>query len=707
MRLTNHCTAALLATTGLGMALAEPSQAAAPRPNIIFILTDDLGYGDLGVFYQNSRNFSANRNLPAFVTPNLDAMAGDGMRLTRHYCPAPVCAPSRASLLLGVTQGHANVRDNQFDKALETNHTLGTVLQGAGYSTAAIGKWGLQGAGAPENQAGHPLRHGFDYFFGLTAHLTGHYHYAEKMAGQTDNQGQPCAIFDGYTDITSIADKSYSTDLFTARAKKWITDQHTADPAKPFFLYLALTAPHAQMNVPTQAYPKGGGLTGGIQWTGTKHALINTASGTIDSWIHPDYASATYDADNNPATAEVAWPNYAKRHATMIRRIDDAVGDLRQLLTDLGIAGNTLIVFTSDNGPHNESGTGGRNKQDPRFFRSYANMDGIKRDVLEAGMREPAIVCWPAGDMAGQVSSFPSQFQDWMPTFAELAGVPAPARSDGVSLVPTLTGKGTQRTGVIYVEYNGGETTPRYADFLPAHRGQKRNQQQVIWVNGYKGIRTDIASHSGNDFKIYNTLTDPQEATNLVGRAGVPTQQEFKDAAMRVRRADSSATRPYDSEYVPPLTPSPVRPGVAWRAFEGAYSWVPSFNGLSAMATGTSVRPDVSVRTRDTNVGIEFKGYLNVPADGAYTFYLSTDTGAFLRLHEMQILDADMGYTGGTEISASVNLKAGKHPFTLGYRHATTGTPSLSLSWSSAGITKQSIPASTFYTDGAALKKSK
>ncbi len=676
---------------------AASGAAEAPRPNIIFILTDDLGYGDLGVFYQNARR---DAGLPAFQTPNLDTMAAEGIRLTRHYCPAPVCAPSRASLLLGVTQGHANVRDNQFDKALENNHTLGTVLQGAGYATAVIGKWGLQGPGTPANQAGHPLRHGFDYFFGLTAHLTGHYHYPELMAGKTDNQGQPCAIYDGYTDITSIADNSYSTDLFTARAKKWIVDQHTAESSKPFFLYLALTAPHAQLNVPTQAYPAGGGLTGGLQYTGTADALINTASGTRDSWIHPDYANATFDSDNNPATAEVAWPNSAKRHATMIRRIDDAVADLRQLLADLDIADNTLIVFTSDNGPHDEAGNGGSHTQDPRFFRSYAGMDGIKRDLLEAGMREPTIVCWPAGITDGRTSDVASQFQDWMPTFAELAGVPAPARSDGVSLTPTLTGTGIQRAGVIYSEYYVSGSTPRYTDFLAAHRSQARGQQQVIWVNGYKGIRTAISSHSGTNFKIYDTLADPQEATDLDGQPGVPTQQQFKDAALRVRRPDSSAARSYlDSQFVTPLTPSPVRPGVAWRAFEGAYDWVPSFATLTALASGESTRPDLAGRTRDTNIGMEFKGYLNVPADGAYTFYLKTDTGAFLRLHDMQLLDADMPYAAGSEISASVNLKAGKHPFTLGYRHATADTTELSLSWSSARITKQAIPDSAFYTE--------
>ena len=405
---------------------AAVAAAEASRPNILFILTDDLGYGDLGVLYQNERR---DAGLPAFRTPHLDTLAAEGAILSRHYCSAPVCAPSRASLLLGVHQGHANVRNNQFDKALEDNHTLATVLRGAGYATAAIGKWGLQGGGPPADQPGHPLKHGFDTFFGLTAHLSGHYHYAELMAARNDDRRQPCGIFDGYEDITASASKCYSTDLYTARAKKWIADRQGADPTQPFFLYLAYPAPHAQLNIPTQSYPAGGGLSGGLQWTGTEGALINTASGTIDSWIHPDYADATYDHDDDPNTAEAAWPEHAKRHATMIRRLDDAVADLRQLLTDLGIADNTLIVFTSDNGPHHESGSGGSHTQDPRFFRSYAGMDGIKRDTWEAGIREPTIACWPAGIPAGRRNDTPSQFHDWMPTFAELAGVLPPARS--------------------------------------------------------------------------------------------------------------------------------------------------------------------------------------------------------------------------------------------------------------------------------------
>ena len=664
---------------------------AAPRPNIIFILTDDLGYGDLGVFYQNARRAEGK---PAFHTPHLDTMAEEGAMLTRHYCPAPVCAPSRASLLLGVHQGHANIRDNQFDKVLENNHTLGTVLQGAGYKTAVIGKWGVQGgpekAGDPSSPS-FPTKRGFDFFFGYLDHSAGHRHYPKENpvdAGDPDGQN---TVWEMETDVTQKLDKCYSTDLWTARAKKWIVDQRAQSPDQPFFLYLAYTAPHSALTVPTMAYPSyaTGSLSGGIQWTGTTGAMINTAGGTIDTYIHPDYSSQS------------GWSNANKRHATMVRRVDDAVGDVLQLLKNLNIDNNTLVVFTSDNGPHNEPSYTGV-AQDPQFFRSYANMDGIKRDTWEAGIREPTLVRWPSVIPAGRTSDHVSQFHDWMPTFAEWAGVLAPARSDGVSLVPALTGSGVQRAGVTYIEYNVSGTTPTYPDFTAAHRGATRNQEQVIFLNGYKGIRYNASSHAVN-FTIYDPATDPQETTALTaGTGGVPTQQEFKDAVLRVRRPNSTAARPYDSEYVPPLTPAPVHPGVAWRAFEGEYPWVPSFAGIAESASGETTRPDLAVRTRDNNIGIEFKGYLQVPADAAYTFYLTTDTGAFLRLHDMQVLDADFTYTGGTEVSASVNLKAGKHPFTLGYRRLAAGTPALSLSWSSASIAKQVIPDSAFYIDGEA-----
>lgn len=676
----------------LFLALCGSALAAAPKPNVIFVLVDDLGYGDLGVFYQNSRNFAVNRNLPAFVTPHLDALANEGMRLTRHYCPAPVCAPSRASLMMGVHQGHANVRDNQFDKELANNHTIASVLKQAGYATANIGKWGLQGgSGFP----GHPQNRGFDYFFGYLAHGDAHLHYPKEEGAE---------IHDGFTDITAQLDKCYSTDLITARAKKWIRERHSAAPADPFFLYLAYPAPHARLDVPTQAYPAGGGVSGGVQWTGTAGAPINTASGTINSWIHPDYATATWNDDNNPGTAEVAWPDAAKRHATMIRRLDDAMADIRSLLSDLSIAENTLIVFTSDNGPHNEAGSGGSYTQNPRFFRSYGGLDGIKRDMWEGGVRVATIVNWPAEIAAGSQSDSPSQFHDWMPTFAELAGLARPERSDGVSLVPTLTGEGSQKSGIVYSEYQngGGATTPNYADFEAAHVID-RGHMQMVHIGNFKGVRYNTASHATN-FRIYNVASDPKETTDLSGQAGVPTQQQFKDRVLQVRRAGGGVTRSYDSEAVPGVMTPAVANGLDYRAYEKTTSYVPDWETEGAAAEGAVASPDLSVRTRATDIGLFFSGYLQVPGDGDYTFYLSTDTGGFVRLHDAQLIDADFGYTAGSEASSgAIKLKAGRHPIRIYYRHKDAASHVLSLQWSGPGIAKQAIPASAFFHPGEAV----
>jgi len=668
----------LLRNIVAGLSLLTSFTYAAPRPNIIFVLADDLGPGDLGVTWQNSRT-----GTQKFTTPHLDEFASQGVRLTRHYSPAPVCAPSRSSLQLGVTQGHANVRDNQFDKVIDDNHTLGSVLHSAGYATAAIGKWGL-GGGEGSGYPGHPQNRGYDYYFGVLEHGDAHSHYPKD----TPIAGSTIEVEDGFTDVTQQLDKAYSTDLFAARSKKWIIDQHTADPAKPFFLYLAFTAPHARLQVPTQAYPSGWGVNGGLQWTGTPGAIINTASGTVDSYIHPDYTGT-------------GWPAAEQRHATMIRRLDDAVYDLEKTLEDLGIADNTLIVFTSDNGAHNEAGTGGTYTQDPRFFASYGPYDGIKRDVWEGGVRMAALVKWPAAIPANTVEDKASQFHDWMATFAELAGVPKPARSDGQSIVSDLTGIGTRKPSLIYSEYDYDGSTPDYADFEAAHRSAIRDQMQLVQIGDYKGVRTNIQSHEGTDFLIYNIATDIGETTNLSGQPGVPTQREFKDRVLQVRRADDDAPRPYDSTAVPSLvSPPQVRNGLAWQSYTGTWPWVPDLTAQAAVANGQTTSTDLSVRPSDDDFGVLYSGYLRVPADGTYTFYLTTDTGAFVRLHDLQLLDADKGYTAGSEITTTLPLKAGLHPIQFHYRHGETPSRALNLKWSSSAIAKQDVPASAYFVEG-------
>jgi arylsulfatase A-like enzyme len=261
----------LLATYCPSVRAAAPDQTV--KPNIIFMLTDDLGYGDVGAFFQNARASANNRAKPYTATPNLDRLAAQGVQMRQHYCPAPVCAPSRASLLLGVTQGHANVRDNQFDKALEQNHTLASVLRQAGYATVAVGKWGLQGAGSdPAEWPAYPTKRGFDYFFGYVKHTDSHEHYPKEGP-----YNGPKKVWDGLTDVSAQLDKCYTADLWTAWSKQWLIAHQRTNSAQPFFLYLAYDTPHGVLEYPSAPYPPGGGTKGGLQWLGTPGHIINTA----------------------------------------------------------------------------------------------------------------------------------------------------------------------------------------------------------------------------------------------------------------------------------------------------------------------------------------------------------------------------------------------------------------------------------------------
>ncbi len=662
------------------------------RPNVIFILCDDLGYGDMGFLYQNGRIAS----LPRETTPNLDTLASEGMQLRRHYCGAPVCAPSRASLFSGVHQGHANVHDEQWDKAIANNHTLGTVMRSAGYATALIGKWGLGGddvgGTTPADWAAYPTKRGFDYFYGYERHGDGHEHYPKEAL--YSNGSKQC--YDGTNNVTSGLDKCYTADLFTARAKKWIVDQRNGNPNQPFFLFLAYDTPHAAYELPTQAYPAGGGVNGGLQWLGTPGQMINTASGTVDSYIPPDYLAATYDDDNNPATAQVPYPEIFRRYATGVRRIDEAVGDIKKLLQDLAIDTNTVVVFTSDNGPTVEDYLSLTPRYAGNFFDTFGPLDGVKRDTWEGGIRMPTVVRWPGKIPAGTTNQTPSQFQDWMPTFTELAGLPGPARSDGVSLLPTLLGTGTQRPSTIYVEYEDIYATPTYAEFEPSHRGRVHNQMQVIGLNGYQGVRYDIQSQADN-FEIYDTLNDPKQITNLASLPSFATlQQQMKDRVLQVRRPDATTPRPYDSEYVPAIGPLAVTNGLLnFACYEGVWPWVPDISRLSVTATGSVAGLSLAGRSRDTNYAIAFTGYIRVPEDGDYTFYLNTDAGAELRLHDATVIDDDfLHVNGGT--NATIRLKAGLHPLRLTYRH-TSGTNVLDLKYSGPNISKQPVPLSALY----------
>ncbi|MDR3712986.1 MAG: sulfatase-like hydrolase/transferase [Puia sp.] len=682
-----------------GAQIRPAGRPADKRPNIIFILVDDQGYGDLGAFFQNQRARAHDRGKPCEYSPELDRLAAGGAMLTQHYCAAPVCAPSRSSLLLGVSQGHANVRDNQFDKALEDNYTMASTLRQLGYSTAAIGKWGLQGLNAKSpDWPAHPLKRGFGYYFGYIRHGDGHEHYPKE--GLYDGAKE---VWENYTNIAAGLDKCYTADLWTAAAKKYITGhQAGAEAAKPFFLYLAYETPHAVLELPTGPYPAGGGLRGGIQWTGTPGQMINTAAGKPDTWVHPDYVHATYDDDGDPSTPEVPWPDTYKRYATANRRIDDAVGDLVQLLKDLNIDDNTLIVYTSDNGPSIESYLPkGYVPNHPDFFDSFGPFDGIKRDDWEGGVRVATIARWPGHIPGGKVVTAPSISYDWAPTFLDVAGTPAPARMDGVSLLPALTGKGKQPAEIPYIEYFEGGNTPDFKSFAPERRGRKRNQMQWIRIGDYVGVRYDIKSKD-DDFEIYDVVKDPGERHNLAAdgagqeKAAPALQQEMKDKVLQGRRPDSSARRPYDDALVPASDPKTrLSPGLRWAQFPGVFPWLPQTGTLRPAGSGRAAHPDPKSGSR-TNGVLYMTGYIRVPQDGEYQFHLASDTKALLRIHEAMVVDAGYGYTPGAERTASIKMKAGLHPFRLYYEQRTTGKPYLSLTWSGPGIERQELSGSLY-----------
>lgn len=664
------------------------------KPNIIFILTDDLGYGDIGVFFQNQRKASGDPAKPYELTPNLDALAKQGAQLTQQYCNAPVCAPSRASLLTGVNQGNAHVRDNQFDKALEDNHTIATVLKQAGYATTAIGKWGLQGEKeqAP-NWPAHPLKRGFDSYFGYMRHADGHEHYPVEGLYRGKKE-----VWSDYKNVAADLSKCYTTDLWTARAKKWIADHEKSSPAQPFFLYLAYDAPHAVLELPTQAYPLGKGLNGGLQWLNEPGHMITTASGTIDSYIYPDYQNATYDNDSNPSTPEVAWPDTYRRYATATRRIDDAVGDLMQLLKDLKIDSNTLVVFTSDNGPSIESYLPASYVPNhPTFFGSYGPFDGIKRDCWEGGVRMPTIVSWPHHIAAGKIVATPSMLSDWLSTFADAAHIPAPARTDGVSLLPSLTGKGQQEQSLVYVEYEQNGKTPNFKEFEASRRGRKRGQMQMIRMGDWVGVRYDIQS-ANDDFEIYDVVKDPKQTKNLASAPGFEKlQEQMKAKVLQARRADEEARRPYDSVLIPAVSlRKKLAPGLNWKFFAGNFPWVVSEKGMKSRQQGvaTTIQPAKAPGKAGMLV---YQGYIKIPADGQYHFLLQTSGKAYMRLHEARLFDADFGYQPGTELTQDVFLKAGYHPISFYLLQGANEKGTVTIKWKNADSAEwKSIEASDF-----------
>ena len=409
-----------------GVAAAR-GQLAARRPNIVFIMADDLGYGDLGCYGQH-----------LIATPNIDRMASEGMRFTQAYAGSTVCAPSRCSLMTGKHMGHATVRGNRNPEVplRPDDVTVAEIAKMAGYRTAQFGKWGV---GGPVT-LGRPNTQGFDEFFGYLSQWHAHNNYPEHL---WDNEAE---FF--IADNRSGLKGTFSQDLFMDRALKFL-DRSTENP---FFLYLPFTLPHANNEL---------------------------GSATGDGMEVPDYGSY----------ANRDWPKPEKGQAAMVQMLDRDVGRVLDRLKKLGIDQNTLVFFTSDNGPHQEGG----HKAD--FFTSAGPLRGMKRDLYEGGIRVPMIARWPAAIRAGQTSDTPWAFWDLLPTVADLTGVPAPEGIDGVSIANSLTGGPQQKREYFYWEFHerGFDQALRMGDWKAVRKGY-RGEIELYDLAADIGERNDLAA---------------------------------------------------------------------------------------------------------------------------------------------------------------------------------------------------------------------
>ncbi len=374
---------------------------AAQKMNIIYILADDLGYGDLGCYGQQRIH-----------TPNIDKMAEEGMLFTDHYAGSTVCAPSRCSLMTGFHTGHTYIRGNYKVEPMGqlpiplTTKTVAEYLKQAGYATALIGKWGLGGPGSE----GIPRKQGFDYFYGYLCQGHAHNYYPEflfrndtrvKLDGNRVENPRP----DG--EGISVDRTQYSHDLFAEESLKFIEQNKN----NPFFLYMALTIPHANN--------RGGdnGMDVGMEV--------------------PDLG--IYKAKD--------WPFAEKGKAAMITRMDKDIGRVLNKLRELGIDNRTIVIFTSDNGPHREGGA------QPEFSNSSGPLRGIKRDLYEGGIRVPMIAWCPGMIKPNTTTNHISAFWDFLPTACEIAGVNTPEDIDGISYLPTLCQKTQRNHEYLYWEF--------------------------------------------------------------------------------------------------------------------------------------------------------------------------------------------------------------------------------------------------------------
>ncbi|HBO43893.1 MAG TPA: N-acetylgalactosamine-6-sulfatase [Planctomycetaceae bacterium] len=494
----------IVGSTAIGSTpAAEPSKTAEPptttgrKPNIVFILADDLGYRELGCYGQK-----------LIRTPRIDGLASQGMRLTQHYSGNAVCAPSRCVLMTGMHPGHAWIRNNRSAKPegqepipADTT-TLAELLRQQGYATGAFGKWGL----GPPGSEGDPLRQGFDRFFGYLCQGHAHSYYPEYLWDNDRrirlNNHPPVPGHASLPDDADAGDpreydrfkgQDYAPDRINEQALAFIR----ANRDKPFFLYYPTIIPHVALHVP-------------------------------DEELQPYLELGWRDPPFTGRPRRGYTPHFTPRaaYAAMISRLDRNVGRVLDLLDELGLADNTIVVFTSDNGT-----THLKQEVDYDFFASVGELRGLKGSLHEGGVRVPAIVRFPGRVAPGTTDERVSGFEDWMPTLLDLIGDASatPKGIDGISFAPTLLGRPQEPRPFLYREFSG------------------YGGQQSIRVGDWKAIRTNM-NRGNRTLELYNLADDPSERRNVAGQH--PETVEKLETLMRREhvRSDIFPLMPIDGE---------------------------------------------------------------------------------------------------------------------------------------------------------------
>ncbi len=433
-------------------------------PNIIYMLADDLGYGELGAYGQTH-----------IRTPHLDRMAAEGMKFTQHYAGSPVCAPSRGTLLTGFHTGHAQVRDN-FELGGWTDEeergqmpldpgtfTIARMLKTVGYTTGAIGKWGLGGPGS----TGEPNLHGFDYFFGYLDQKQAHNYYPTHLWRNGERVALDNAYFSPHQKLAGdahdpaayemYAGAEYSLDVMADDALRFIREH----AGERFFLYLAYTVPHLALQVPDSSLAEYEGQFDEVPYTGDRSYLP-----------HPKPKAA---------------------YAAMITRMDAHIGRIMALLVELRLDKQTLVMFSSDNGTTYSAPV------DATYFNSTSGLRGLKGSVYEGGIRVPMIARWPGVIRPGTSTDHVSAFWDLMPTLAELTGATVPDTIDGISFLPALLGRdGQVEHDHLYWEYHG-----------------LWNGAQAVRMGNWKGVRLGGHDRADAPIELYDLAADPSETADV------------------------------------------------------------------------------------------------------------------------------------------------------------------------------------------------